>query len=85
MNTLNTIIDQLKAEKEKRVLSVGSKRATDIKETFDICINIILDNGVLFEKEKLEYSKIKCQKRVSEYDQLYKKSIQNIINQLENL
>jgi hypothetical protein len=51
MKTLSNIIEELKKSKSERMMGVGTKRAADISESFDICINVIMDFAAQFENE----------------------------------
>lgn len=52
MKTLTKLIEQLKKEKGIRLQAVGTKRSKDITESFDICINIVMDYATQFEVEQ---------------------------------
>jgi len=83
METLNKILVQMKVEKLKQMLRVGSKRQNDIEESFEACINILLDFGALLESEKAKATNQAFKEGVEFEQQSNIEFIKKIILQLE--
>jgi archaellum component FlaC len=85
MKTLSNIIEELKKSKSERIKAVGTKRAADISESFDICINVIMDFAAQFENEiKKERVKAYYEGKEDGINET-KSKLYNIIQQLEEL
>jgi hypothetical protein len=85
MKTLSKLIEQLNKSKLERTEAVGTKRANDITESFDICINVVMDFAAQFENEiKKESVKNYLEGHMNGQNEL-KSKLQSIIEQLNEL
>jgi transposase len=81
MNTLSKLIEELKISQAVKLTYAGLKRSKDIQESFDICINIVMDFACDFERERVKAYHEGKQDGKNEM----KSKLNEIIQQLEGL
>jgi len=85
MNTLSKIIEELKISQAVKVTAAGLKRANDISDSYDDCINIVMDHFALFEKELRAERTASFKSGQHHSMSQFETNIKKVINQLTDL